>query len=573
MDRSGRKPTLYKGHSKAIAFMCLLLLVLPSLIFGGGPLPQEPTVRKRTDVPVYPVTPSVPDADRNDQSKVFLEHADRLWMDDRIDADYQVLTGNVQFRRGGMYMYCDSAHFYDKTGSMTAFGNVHMEQGDTLFVYAAELDYDGPGEMAVFYGDNYEPVRLINRDVELTTDVFHYDFQRNLGYYDVGGVLTDAENRLSSIYGEYQPDTKNAEFRVDVELKDQAEKKFRLTTERLLYNTETRVARIVSPSVIVTDSATVYSSNGIYNTDSSKVDLYDRSLVVTPRGSTLTADSLFYDTDISFGEGFGNVVITDSLRKSALEGDYGFLYEKIDSGMVIGRARALEYSRGDTLYMHGDTIRGYLLPDSTHIVSAYPNVRFWRVDMQGICDTLNILERDSIMYMHHHPVVWSGARQIFGNLIKVHFNDSTADWAQLPDYGFVAEHIEDYFFNQLTGREMLAGFVNGDLRQLDVKGNVEAIFLPQENDSTYNKMVRTESSTLKALFLDRKIEKMTMWPEVSGTVTPLYLSKRSESRLDGFQWYDVLRPVDKDDIFNVPSEMVELMSQPPINPRRRATQQ
>lgn len=573
MDRSGRKPTLYKGHSKAIAFMCLLLLVLPSLIFGGGPRPQEPTVRKRTDVPVYPVTPSVPDADRNDQSKVFLEHADRLWMDDRIDADYQVLTGNVQFRRGGMYMYCDSAHFYDKTGSMTAFGNVHMEQGDTLFVYAAELDYDGPGEMAVFYGDNYEPVRLINRDVELTTDVFHYDFQRNLGYYDVGGVLTDAENRLSSIYGEYQPDTKNAEFRVDVELKDQAEKKFRLTTERLLYNTETRIARIVSPSVIVTDSATVYSSNGIYNTDSSKVDLYDRSLVVTPRGSTLTADSLFYDTDTSFGEGFGNVVITDSLRKSALEGDYGFLYEKIDSGMVIGRARALEYSRGDTLYMHGDTIRGYLLPDSTHIVSAYPNVRFWRVDMQGICDTLNILERDSIMYMHHHPVVWSGARQIFGNLIKVHFNDSTADWAQLPDYGFVAEHIEDYFFNQLTGREMLASFVNGDLRQLDVKGNVEAIFLPQENDSTYNKMVRTESSTLKALFLDRKIEKMTMWPEVSGTVTPLYLSKRSESRLDGFQWYDVLRPVDKDDIFNVPSEMVELMSQPPINPRRRATQQ
>lgn len=573
MDRSGRKPTLYKGHSKAIAFMCLLLLVLPSLIFGGGPRPQEPTVRKRTDVPVYPVTPSVPDADRNDQSKVFLEHADRLWMDDRIDADYQVLTGNVQFRRGGMYMYCDSAHFYDKTGSMTAFGNVHMEQGDTLFVYAAELDYDGPGEMAVFYGDNYEPVRLINRDVELTTDVFHYDFQRNLGYYDVGGVLTDAENRLSSIYGEYQPDTKNAEFRVDVELKDQAEKKFRLTTERLLYNTETRIARIVSPSVIVTDSATVYSSNGIYNTDSSKVDLYDRSLVVTPRGSTLTADSLFYDTDTSFGEGFGNVVITDSLRKSALEGDYGFLYEKIDSGMVIGRARALEYSRGDTLYMHGDTIRGYLLPDSTHIVSAYPNVRFWRVDMQGICDTLNILERDSIMYMHHHPVVWSGARQIFGNLIKVHFNDSTADWAQLPDYGFVAEHIEDYFFNQLTGREMLAGFVNGDLRQLDVKGNVEAIFLPQENDSTYNKMVRTESSTLKALFLDRKIEKMTMWPEVSGTVTPLYLSKRSESKLDGFQWYDVLRPVDKDDIFNVPSEMVELMSQPPINPRRRAIQQ
>ncbi|MDE7397067.1 MAG: hypothetical protein K2M98_05005, partial [Muribaculum sp.] len=560
-----------KGHLRAMAFLCLLLIVMPSLIFGrANPRVPDPPVRGRSDVPVYSVAPSIPSADRKDASKVFLEHADRLWMDDRINADYQVLTGNVQFRKGDMFMYCDSAHFYDKTGSMDAFGNVHMEQGDTLFVYAAELNYDGPGEMAVFYGDNETPVRLINKDVELSTDVFHYDFQRNLGYYDVGGQLSDAENILTSIYGEYQPDTKDAEFRIDVFLKDQAGEKFTLNTERLLYNTDTRIARIVSPSVIVTDSATVYSSNGVYITDSSRVDLFDRSMVKTPRGSTLTADTLFYDTETSFGEGFGNVVITDSVRQSALEGDYGYLYEKLDSGLVTGHARALEYSRGDTLYLHGDTVRGYIMPeDSTHIISVYHNVRFWRVDMQGICDSLAVLERDSVMYMHRHPIVWNGLRQIFGNLIMVHFNDSTADWAKLPDYGFVAEHIEDYFYNQLTGREMDAEFVGGDLRRLDVIGNVEAIFLPQENDSTYNKIVRTESSTLKAFFDKRHIERMTMWPEVSGTVTPLYLSKRSECFLDGFQWYDMLRPVDKDDIFNVSKEMIELMSSPPVSARKR----
>ena len=57
-------------------------------------------------------TPQIPDADRNQKNKVFLEYADRLSMDERISPDYQVLNGNVKFRKEGMFMYCDSAHFY-----------------------------------------------------------------------------------------------------------------------------------------------------------------------------------------------------------------------------------------------------------------------------------------------------------------------------------------------------------------------------------------------------------------------------------------------------------------------------
>ena len=38
-----------------------------------------------------------------------------------------------------MYMYCDSALIYEKTNSVEAFGNVRMEQGDTLFIYGDYL--------------------------------------------------------------------------------------------------------------------------------------------------------------------------------------------------------------------------------------------------------------------------------------------------------------------------------------------------------------------------------------------------------------------------------------------------
>lgn len=558
-------------HGRIFILLCLLGVLVPSFLFGG-PVTEKVKLSVSAKAKRIPIKPTIPDVDRTRDSRVFLERADRLWMDERISSEFQMVTGNVMFRKGGMFMYCDSANFYESTGSLQAYGNVRMEQGDTLFVYADELDYKGDTEFATFYGDGSNPVRLINKDVTLSTYIFYYDIAANLGYYDNEGKITDAENQLTSGYGEYNPDTKEAEFREHVVLQDIAGEDFRMTTEILRYNTDTHIANIVSPSVIVTDSATVYSSNGWFDTEAEVSELYDRSLVVTTRGNTLTGDTIFYDHPAGFGQAWGGMVLTDSIRQAAIEGDYGFYYEANDSSFATGRARILEYSRQDTLYMHGDTVRTYLLQeDSTHVMTAYPRVRFWRIDVQGLCDSLSFMERDSIMYMHRHPIVWNEERQVFGNVINVHFNDSTADWAKLPDFGFLAEHVDEEFYNQLSGKEMLAQFENGTLRQLDVSGNVEVISLPQEDDSTYNKIVNSESSFLQGLFKEGKLERMMMWPEVTGTVTPLYLAKKSLFYLPSFQWYDALRPKDKDDIFNVPPEMEALLKEPDPSARRRRT--
>ncbi|WP_289826095.1 OstA-like protein, partial [uncultured Duncaniella sp.] len=85
-------------------------------------------------------------------------------------------------------------------------------------------------------------MRLINRDVVLTTYIFNYDMAANLGYYDTQGTISDVENELTSGYGEYSPDTKDAEFRYNVLLQDKKKEDFRITTEVLRYNTETHIA-------------------------------------------------------------------------------------------------------------------------------------------------------------------------------------------------------------------------------------------------------------------------------------------------------------------------------------------
>lgn len=556
------------GHRVLAGTLCLLAISFVDIVSSGSAWAQTSSSDDsiRVDTATWRplpgrIKPQIPTADRTVKNRVFLERADYLVADERISTDYQILRGNVVFRKEGVFMYCDSAYFYESTSSLDAFGNVKMNQGDTLFVYADVMYYDGIAELAQL---RYN-VKLENKDMELYTDSLDYDMVENLGYYFEGGRIIDSENELVSIYGQYEPDTKDAEFLFDVELINE---KYVLHTDTLQYNTNTHIADIVGPTTIVSDSNIIYTSKGWYDTGTDKATLYERSLLVGNNGIKLTGDTLFYDRGMGYGEAFGNMILTDSVHNSILDGGYGYHDEKNNRSFATIRARAREVSENDTLHLHGDTIRTYTLEDSTRVMIANPNVRFFRFNVQGICDSMSFVERDSMLNMYHHSIIWSGARQINGNEINIHFNDSTTDYAVLPDYGFMAEHVGEVYFNQLSGKEMKAYFLNQELRRLDVSGNVQLIMYPAEEDSTYNKLVDAESSDMIILLKPKQeIDKITMWPEVTGNVTPLYLARRTQYYLPGFAWYDILRPQNPEDIFIIPEEMKELFNAP-VNTRR-----
>lgn len=348
-----------------------------------------------------------------------------------------------------------------------------------------------------------------------------------------------------------------------------------LNTDTLLYNTQTHIADIVGHTTIESDSSIVYTDRGWYNTDKDKVQLLNRSLVVGKDGQTLTGDTIVYDRANGFGEVFGNMVLTDTAKSAVLTGGYGYHNEKDNTSFATRRALAMEYSQGDTVFVHGDTIRTYLqMPDSSRVMCAYPNVRFYRTDVQGVCDSLTFQSRDSMIFMHRHPILWNLERQVMGNVIQIHLNDSTVDKAYLPEYGLMGEHVEEEFYNQLSGKEMIATFIDGKLRRLDVNGNVMAIMLPMEKDSTYNKLVDAEGSFLTVLVDGQKMEKLNLWPDVTGKVTPLFLAKKSQYYLKGFKWYEAIRPKDRYDLFTIPDEQRNLFSEPEaVAPVKRIREQ
>lgn len=481
------------------------------------------------------------------KSKVYLLHSDVLKKSkDNPDPNAQILVGDVVFRHDSIYMYCDSACFYEKTNSLEAFNNVRMVQGDTLSLYGDYLFYDGNTQLAQVRNN----VRMENRTTTLTTDSLNYDRIANLGYFFDGGTLSDEENVLTSDWGEYSPATKMSVFNYEVQL---VNPQFTLTSDTLRYNTATKIASIVGPSDIHSDENHIYSELGFYNTTLGQAELLNRS-VLSNNGKKLTGDSLYYDRNQGYGEAFNDVVFVDTINKNMLTGNYCYYNQLTSYAFATDEAVATDFSQGDSLFIHADTLQMFTYHLDTDSVyreaRAYHKVRVYRTDVQAVCDSLVFSSKDSCLTMYRDPILWNGQQQLLGEQIMVYMNDSTIDWAHIHNQALSVERIDSVNYNQVSGKDMKAYFKDGEMEQVDVIGSVRLVYYPMEKDSTLIGMNVSESSELNVYLENRKLKKMVMKPQSSGTIFPMDQLPPEKMKLENFGWFDYVRPLNKKDIFH-----------------------
>ena len=476
---------------------------------------------------------------------VYLLHADETRFNQRINPDAQILVGDVAFRHDSMYMYCDSALFYEASNSLDAYGNVRMNQGDTLFLYGDRLHYSGD-EMLAKVREN---VVMIDKEMRLTTDSLNYDRTINLGYYFNWGTVEDTLNVLTSEWGEYDTQTNDAMFNYEVTLTNP---NFVLTSDTLLYNTRTQVATIVGPSDIRSNRNHIYSTLGRYFTATEQAHLLNRS-VLTNDKKRLIGDSIYYDRNEGYGEAFDNVEMDDFGGKTRLTGDYTYYNELSDSAYATRRAVAIDYSQGDSMFIHGDTLRLLTrFPDTDsvyRIVQAYRKVRIYREDVQAVCDSLEFSSLDSCMTMYFDPVVWNGPQQVLGEVIRVYLNDSTVEWAHVENQALIVERVDTNQYNQISGRDVRAYFVNGNIDKTDVEGNVQVVYYYTEvGDSKPFGMNTTECTYLTAYMKDRQVDKLFIKNQSNGVFYPITQVPAGKDKLPNFAWLSRLRPLSKEDI-------------------------
>ncbi|MCQ2217933.1 MAG: hypothetical protein MJZ33_05550 [Paludibacteraceae bacterium] len=482
-------------------------------------------------------------------ANVILENSESLSFDKNRGASIQVLKGNVRFRHDNAVMYCDSAYFYDGENSFDAFGRVKVVQGDSITVLCDKMFYDGNARLLRARGN----VVMDNRKFKLYTENFDFYRDANYGLYFNGGKIVDPQYELTSDKGYYYPSSKKVTFKNNVNLVSAS---FTIKSDTLNYNSVRDIASLVGPSHVYYKEYTVYTENGWAGTKTNDGALYDYSVITSSSGMKVTADSIKFDKNRGWAKAYHNLVMTDSVKGMEVTGNYGYFVQEPQMAIVSGSPLVKKYApKGDTLYLHADTLK-YVAIDSTEkVVRAYHNVRFYRKDIQGKCDSLLYSTADSILQMHNAPIIWSDQNQLSGEQINVHMDGSKPKQIHITNKAMIAsksegmEGLDFECYNQLSSKESIGYMENNQLRRIDMMGMANSIYFP-ENKGGGDAMMNTAQGSLMQIFLkDKKLEKIVMKPQPKGVLYPLEKVEKRDMFLRDFSWEEDKRPTSWKDVF------------------------
>jgi lipopolysaccharide export system protein LptA len=245
----------------------------------------------------------------------------------KINGEDVIKVYNGVFKQESTILRSDSAYFYQSRNSFDAFGNVNINQGDTLNVYGDKLYYNGNTHVALVT-DN---VRMVDRDATLTTNYLTYNTATRIGSYTGGGKLVNKENTLVSKNGYYFSNSRDAYFRYNVVL---TTVDAIIKTDTLRYNSGTRISYFYGPTHILgKDKDTLYTENGRYNTVTEQA-FFGKKNHYSQGTKSLKGDSLFYDRLKGYGRAVKNITFNDDEQKVTIKGNLGTFYRADDRAVV-----------------------------------------------------------------------------------------------------------------------------------------------------------------------------------------------------------------------------------------------
>lgn len=525
-----------KGKTDIIISLVFLLLVLNVGESVGSVFAMQDNKKK-----------SSPKTERSKGSEIEVRHADIVSYDEQTMPGVQIFVGNVEFYHEGTVLKCDSANFYQSSNSFAAFSNVNMFQGDTISLKCNYLFYDGYSQIA----QAREKVVLKHRNSTLYTDSLDYDRLYSMGYFFEGGKLVDADNVLTSDWGQYDAQTREAVFNYNVELKS---RNYEMQTDTLYYNVITKDATTTGRSNVVSGTTNIYTEKGHFNTNSNCAILLNRS-IVKDGDSKMVADSIIYDKDTKTAEGFGDFIYNDDKNKTILTGDYCYFNDSTNYCIAYGNALVKNFSEPDTLFLHADTLKMLtynVKTDSVYrVVHGYFHSRSYRTDVQSVADSLVYNSRNNILSLYGNPIVWNNRQQIVGEEIHSFFNDSTIDSIRVINQALLCEKLDSVHYNQVASKDMYMYFNEGSLNECHAVQNVKINYFQLDDnlpDTVVIAMNHTETSLMKMYMKNKKVSKV--WTaEADGTFYPILFVNDKIMYLENFAWFDDIRPKNKHDVF------------------------
>ena len=449
------------------------------------------------------------------------------------------LIGNVSFRQGDAFLYCDSAYQYLERNEVEAFSNVRVVQNDTVTITGDHGFYDGNARLARMSGN------VVMRDprMTLTTTALDYDTGRRTAAYTTGGHLTDPQNTLDSQQGFYDTSSKVFVFKQNVHLVTPDSE---LNNDTLRYNTLSKIAYFNGPTRIKGKQGNLYAEKGNYNT-ATRVSNFERNAKIDTPNYLLGGDRLVYDEIKLYGVANGHVSLVSKKDNLTLRGDVGRYWRGLGRTKLYGgRPVIRNISDRDTLYMAADTLlsvenrpgKKALRP----VLYAWPKVLIFRRDLQGRCDSLTYDRQDSIIYLNRDPVLWQTHNQLTADSMELRSRRGKIDQMRLYANSFIIGQDTLLNYNQVKGRNMVAYFRDSKIGRVDVLGNAESLYYALDNDTATTGMNKALSANMTMRFAANKLKTISFLTNPEARFIPPHELKVADQRLRGFRWRAKERP-------------------------------
>jgi hypothetical protein len=181
------------------------------------------------------------------------------------------------------------------------------------------------------------------------------------------------------------------------------------------------------------------------------------------------------------------------------------------------------------------------------LMRAYYGCRVFSKDLQAKCDSLSYSFQDSVIRLYNKPVIWSEEDQLTADSMAVFTKNRQTDRLELYNNAFIISQVDTARYDQIKGRSLTGHFRNNELYKINIKGNGEIVFYLLDADAIAG-VEQSKCANIEIMFNKGKVSEMYERDSPEGYIDPPL--PLTHLRLEGFKWFDDLRPRKKNYIFN-----------------------
>ncbi|GAB1474132.1 hypothetical protein MASR2M69_15730 [Bacteroidota bacterium] len=189
------------------------------------------------------------------------------------------------------------------------------------------------------------------------------------------------------------------------------------------------------------------------------------------------------------------------------------------------------------------------LKDTTlyRFIDARKNIRFFRSNLQGKCDSMEFNSIDSTIRLYKDPVMWNDNNQFSSDSIQIIISGKKLKKTELMSGAFVAAREDSLHYNQIKATDIVAHFNDGDLTRFDAYGGVTILFFFAE-DSILTTMNQKECKFMTTSVKEKRIQVSRCYEDVESNLYPIIDLEPEKKKLKGFRLRFEERPATRFDV-------------------------